>query len=209
MYYAADSIHLSDRHEIEETIGMGITISPNSKQPTHTTQTSARSQIKNQHNTTQQLSRYPPAPYHNLLLILPHPRIPHPHPLHNPKLRRPRLRHRRRALFTEELSIAHTPLLAKRRTLLLPDKAIKLALDTLEAAALAGRELAVEALADLLPLLAQVDAVVPDEVHFLFLVLGPWRAATVRRVAGAIRDRVVAVSVPVAVATVRIWRAGC
>ena len=72
----------------------------------------------------------------------------------------------------QEVAVAHAPLLAQRRTLLVADEPVELALDALEAAALAVGELLVEALADLLPLLAEVDAVVPDEVHFLFFVLG-------------------------------------
>ena len=87
--------------------------------------------------------------------------------------------HRSRSTLPQELPIPHTPLLPQSRTLLLLNEAVKLALDTLETASLTTRELAIEGLADLLPLLTQVDAVVPDEVHFLFLVLWPRGTATV------------------------------
>ena len=79
----------------------------------------------------------------------------------------------------QELPIPHTPLLPQSGTLLLLNEAIKLALDTLEASSLAVRELTIESLTDLLPLLTQIDTVVPDKVHFLFLVLWTGRTTTV------------------------------
>jgi hypothetical protein len=87
--------------------------------------------------------------------------------------------HRSRSTLPQELPIPHTPLLPQSGTLLLLNEAIKLALDTLETASLAIRELAIESLADLLPLLTQIHAVVPDEVHFLFFVLWPRGTTTV------------------------------
>lgn len=87
--------------------------------------------------------------------------------------------HRRRSTLPQELSIPQTPLLPQSRALLLLNEAVKLALDTLETASLAIRELTIESLADVLPLLTQINAVVPDEVHFLFFVLWPRGTATV------------------------------
>ena len=58
------------------------------------------------------------------------------------------------------------------------NEAVEFALDTLKPALLAAGKLAVEALTDFLPLLAEVNAVVPDEVHFFF-VFGPWQTTMV------------------------------
>ena len=109
---------------------------------------------------------------------------------------------RRRAL-TQELPVPHAPLLTQSRTLLLLNEAVELALDALEAAPLAIMELAIEGGADLLPLLRQVDAVVPDEVHFLLLVLWPRRPAAVAVGRGGAGDAGVALA-----GVVGVWRGG-
>jgi hypothetical protein len=93
--------------------------------------------------------------------------------------------HRSRNTLAQELAIPHTPLLPQCRTFLLLNEAIKLALNTLEAASLAVRELPIESVADLLPHLTQINAMVPDEVHFLFLVLWTWVTAAAAVSGGA------------------------
>lgn len=133
------------------------------------------------------------------LLTLAHPRIPHIRPFSHTKPRSARVSPHRSSL-SKELAISHTPLFPKRRTLLLLDEPVEFALDTLEPTPLATGELLVETLADFLPLLTQVDPVVPDEVHFFFFVLGAWRSPPVAVVAGAGRDGVV----PLAW-VVRVW----
>ena len=67
----------------------------------------------------------------------------------------------------------HQSLLAQCQTLVM-NEAVEFALDTLKPTLLAAGKLAVEALVDFLPLLVEVDVVVPDEVHFFFFVFGPW-----------------------------------
>lgn len=112
----------------------------------------------------------------NLCFALPHPRVPHPHPLDNSKPRQglgilgP--------VSGNELSVTHPPLFPQCRALLLLDETVEFALDALEAAPLTGGELSVETLPYLLPLLTEVNAVVPYEVHLLFFVFGSWWAAT-------------------------------
>lgn len=69
-------------------------------------------------------------------------------------------------------------LLAERRAFILFDEAVVLALDPLEPASLACGKLCVEALSHLLPLLPEVDSVVPDKIHFLLVVFGSWWAPT-------------------------------
>lgn len=82
-----------------------------------------------------------------------------------------------RPVLGDKLAIAHPSLLPQSRALLLLDEAVEFALDALESAPLTGGELSVEALPYFLPLLAEVNAVVPYEVHLFLLVLRPWRAA--------------------------------
>lgn len=93
-----------------------------------------------------------------------------------------------RSPLPQELPIPHTPLLPQGGTLLLLNEAIKLALDTLETASLTVRELVIESLTDLLPLLTQIDTVVPDKVHFLFFVLWTGRPTAVAVRRGRARD---------------------
>jgi hypothetical protein len=118
-------------------------------------------------------------------------------PFHNPKSGSSRVNDGR--TLPQELSIPHSALLAQRGTFLVLDESVELALDSLKAAPLAVGELAVEVLAHLLPLLAEVDTVVPDEVHFFFFVLGPGRPTPLGGVAGAAGDGVVPVP------RIRIW----
>jgi hypothetical protein len=66
--------------------------------------------------------------------------------------------------------------------LIFPDEAVELALDPLGATTLAVGELAVKIVAYFIPLLAEVDAVVPDEVHLLFIVFEPWQPPSVRTI---------------------------
>lgn len=127
-----------------------------------------------------------------LILPIPHPGIPHAGPLDDPKLRGSRVL--QRGTLAQELAVPHAPLLPQGRAVLLPNEAVELALDALEPAPLTAGELAVEALPHLLPLLVEVDPVVPDEVHLLFLVLGTRGPALVGVGGGAGRDGVVAVS---------------
>lgn len=82
-----------------------------------------------------------------------------------------------RRLTRDELAIAHAPLLPQRRTLLLLNKAVEFTLDPLEPFPRALWELPVKGLADFLPLLAEVNALVPNEVHFFFFILGARLAA--------------------------------
>lgn len=124
------------------------------------------------------------------LFTFAHPWIPYVRPFPHPKSWSPRISPHRSPL-TKELAIAHSPLLSKRRALLLLDESVEFALDTLEPAPLSAGELTVETLADFLPLLTQVDAVVPDKVHFFFFVLGAWRPPPVAVVAGTGGDGVV------------------
>jgi hypothetical protein len=58
---------------------------------------------------------------------------------------------------------------------------------------LAVGKLAVEVLAHLLPLLAKVNSVVPDEVHLFFFVLRPGRPTPFGGIAGAAADEVIPV----------------
>jgi hypothetical protein len=73
----------------------------------------------------------------------------------------------------------HAALLPGSRAILLLHEAIKLGLHTLETKALTIGKLAIEVLVDLLPLLAQINTVVPDIIHFFFFVLGPWRSPVI------------------------------
>src|SRR4051812_14567761 len=74
----------------------------------------------------------------NLRPTLPHPRIPDFPPLNNTKPGRPRLSPTlNTSPLPQKLAITHPPLLPQSRTLLFLNKAIELALDTLEATSLA------------------------------------------------------------------------
>ena len=132
-------------------------------------------------------SRYCSRHHSNLIWILPHPRIPHTHPLDDTKLRWTDLRKNRMmiiiiclrcASLVQKFSTPHLSLLAQCRTLLVTNEAVEFALDALKPAPLAVGKLPVKALADFLPVLAEVDAVVPDEVHFLFFIFGARWTAT-------------------------------
>jgi uncharacterized integral membrane protein len=69
----------------------------------------------------------------------------------------------------------HAALLPGNSAILLLHKAIEFGLHTLNTKALTIGELAIEALVDLLPLLAQVNTVVTDKIQFLLFVFRPWR----------------------------------
>jgi hypothetical protein len=99
----------------------------------------------------------------------------------------------------QELAIPHSTPLAQRGAFLLLDESVELALNTLKPAPLAVGKLAVEVLAHVLPLLAEVDSVVPDEVHLFFFVFGPGRPTPFSRTAGAAGDGVIPVP------RIRIW----
>jgi hypothetical protein len=71
-------------------------------------------------------------------------------------------------------------LLSQGWTVLLLDETIILALYTLESAALAIRELSIEALSDLLPFLTKIYPMIPNEIHLFFVILWSWRATTLR-----------------------------
>lgn len=121
-------------------------------------------------------------------------------PLDDPKPRRPGVLIKRGAL-AQKLPIPQPPLLPQRRTLLLPNKAVKLALNALEPAALALGKLPIKTLPHLLPLLTEIHAVVPDKVHLLFLVLWARRPTAVCAVGGGARGDGV---VPLA-RVIRVW----
>jgi hypothetical protein len=125
----------------------------------------------------------------HIRIPFPHPRVPNIGIPPNAKIRcTTTISKRSSRALANELSIAHAPLLPQRRTLLLLNEAVKLALNTLEAVSLTVRELAIENLSHLLPFLAKVNTVVPDEVHFLFLVFGARRPAAVAVCRGAAGD---------------------
>lgn len=129
----------------------------------------------------------------NFLFRLTHPWIPYPHPVNHTESRGPRFSGKTRSL-TKKVTVTETPLLSQGWALLFFDEAIEFALDTLEAPALPARELLVEAFTYFFPLLAEVHAVVPDEVHFLFLVLRSRRSTSLWSIAGAAGNRVISLS---------------
>lgn len=130
----------------------------------------------------------PPSEY--LFLILAHPWIPHTRPLDNTVFGRIRNRHP----ISKKITITHPSLFPQRRTILLPDEPVELALNALEAPSLSMRKLPIETLAHCLPLLTEVHAVVPNEVHFFFFVFGSRRATVLWWGARGTRNRAVAIS---------------
>lgn len=112
-----------------------------------------------------------------------HPRKPHARPVNNPIRRRiiTRLGMRTPSTIARPATATTTPsfppLLPQRRTILLLNEAIILALNPLKATALPIRKLPIKALAHLLPLLPQIHAMVPDKIHFFLVVFGTGRTA--------------------------------
>lgn len=122
-----------------------------------------------------------------------HPWIPYPHPVNHTESRGPRFSGKTRSL-AKKVTVTETPLLSQSWALFFFDEAIEFALDSLEAPTLPARKLSVEAFAYFFPLLAEVHTMIPDEVHFLFLVLRSRRSASLRGIAGAAGNRVISLS---------------
>lgn len=190
------NLHMQKENKLQRYLACGAAVKKKKKNRKETGKEKGRTNCKAKLKPEcKWLCGYPPTKH--LFLWFSHPWIPHLGPFHNSKSWSSRVNHGR--TLPQELAVPHSSLLAQRGTFLLLDESVELALDSLKPAPLAVGKLAVEVLAHLLPLLAEVDPVVPDEVHLFFFVLGPGRPTPFGGIAGTAGDGVIPVP------RIRIW----
>lgn len=110
-------------------------------------------------------------------MLGPHPRIPHMAPFDNTELGHSLTG---RATTSHELSIFQASLLAYSWTLLSIDEAVEFALNSLRitlGATLSGK-LFVESIRAISPFFIEINAVIPDEVHFFIGIFGSGCSST-------------------------------